>query len=179
MAFYLDILTSFMIYTTVVIVIEVSILRQFTASTSGLVISNVLQLLVFLQWAVRMFSEVRDKLSSVKQVSIYKWYLFSVKWFDIDFQLKIKVSYYGNSVPQESPHIVEQNRPPTGWPMTGNIKFENIVLRYQDYGVDVLKDITINIKAKEKIGMFYLILLANNKHMTFLFCVKNLHSENF
>ncbi len=79
MAFYLDILTSFMIYTTVVIVIEVSILRQFTASTSGLVISNVLQLLVFLQWAVRMFSEVRDKLSSVKQVSIYKWYLFSVK----------------------------------------------------------------------------------------------------
>jgi len=72
MAFYLDILTSFMIYTTVVIVIEVSILRQFTASTSGLVISNVLQLLVFLQWAVRMFSEVRDKLSSVKQVSIYK-----------------------------------------------------------------------------------------------------------
>jgi len=68
-----------MIYTTVVIVIEVSILRQFTASTSGLVISNVLQLLVFLQWAVRMFSEVRDKLSSVKQVSIYKWYLFSVK----------------------------------------------------------------------------------------------------
>lgn len=79
MAFYLDILTSFMIYTTVVIVIEVSILRQFTASTSGLVISNVLQLLLFLQWAVRMFSEVRDKMSSVKQVSIYKWYLFSVK----------------------------------------------------------------------------------------------------
>jgi ABC-type multidrug transport system fused ATPase/permease subunit len=74
---------------------------------------------------------------------------------------------------------VEQNRPPTGWPMTGNIKFENIVLRYQDYGVDVLKDITMNIKAKEKIGMLYLILLARNKHMTFLFCVKNLHSENF
>jgi len=50
---------------------------------------------------------------------------------------------------------VEDNRPPAGWPTTGNIKFENIVLRYQDYGVDVLKDITINIKAKEKIGILY------------------------
>ena len=65
----MDILTSFMIYTTVIIVIEYSIMRQYSASTSGLVISNVLQLLVFLQWAVRMFSEVREKLSSVKQVN--------------------------------------------------------------------------------------------------------------
>jgi hypothetical protein len=64
----LDILTSFMIYTTVIIVIEYAIQRQYSASTSGLVISNVLQLLVFLQWAVRMFSEVREKLASVKQV---------------------------------------------------------------------------------------------------------------
>jgi hypothetical protein len=57
-----------MIYTTVIIVIEYAIQRQYSASTSGLVISNVLQLLVFLQWAVRMFSEVREKLASVKQV---------------------------------------------------------------------------------------------------------------
>ncbi len=64
----MDILTSFMIYTTVIIVIEYAIQRQYSASTSGLVISNVLQLLVFLQWAVRMFSEVREKLASVKQV---------------------------------------------------------------------------------------------------------------
>ena len=69
MAFYLDILTSFMIYTTVIVVIEFSIQRAFTASTSGLVISNILQLLVFLQWAVRMFSEVREKMTSVKQVN--------------------------------------------------------------------------------------------------------------
>ncbi len=30
---------------------------------------------------------------------------------------------------------------------------QNIVRRYQDFGVDVLKDITINIKAIEKIGI--------------------------
>jgi ABC-type multidrug transport system fused ATPase/permease subunit len=130
LAFYLDILTSFMIYTTVIIVIEMSLQKQYTASTSGLVISNVLQLLVFLQWAIRMFSEVREKLSSVKQVS-----------------------YYGNSVQQESPAIIDSNRPPNGWPNTGNIKFSNVILRYQEYGVDVLKNVTINIKPKEKIGI--------------------------
>ncbi len=70
MAFYLDILTSFMIYSTVVIVIEYSLMKAYSASTCGLVISNVLQLLVFLQWAVRMFSEVREKMSSVKQVKL-------------------------------------------------------------------------------------------------------------
>jgi ABC-type multidrug transport system fused ATPase/permease subunit len=130
LAFYLDILTSFMIYTTVIIVIEMSLQKQYTASTSGLVISNVLQLLVFLQWTIRMFSEVREKLSSVKQVS-----------------------YYGNSVQQESPAIIDSNRPPNGWPNTGNIKFSNVILRYQEYGVDVLKNVTINIKPKEKIGI--------------------------
>ena len=57
-----------MIYTTVIIVIEYALLKEYSASTSGLVISNVLQLLVFLQWTIRMFSEVREKLSSVKQV---------------------------------------------------------------------------------------------------------------
>ena len=119
-----------MIYTTVIIVIEMSLQKQYTASTSGLVISNVLQLLVFLQWAIRMFSEVREKLSSVKQVS-----------------------YYGNSVQQESPAIIDSNRPPNGWPNTGNIKFSNVILRYQEYGVDVLKNVTINIKPKEKIGI--------------------------
>jgi len=130
LAFYLDILTSFMIYTTVVIVIELSLQKEYTASTCGLVISNVLQLLVFLQWAVRMFSEVREKLASVKQVS-----------------------YYGNSVQQESPAIVHDQRPPQGWPNKGDIKFANVVLRYQEYGVDVLKNVTISIKQKEKIGI--------------------------
>ena len=69
LAFYLDILTSFMIYTVVIIVVVLS--ANYTASAAGLVISNVLQLLVFLQWTVRMFGEVREKLTSVKQIAYY------------------------------------------------------------------------------------------------------------
>lgn len=127
-AFYLDILTSFIIYCTVIVV--VCLIDQYPASTSGLVLSNVLQLLVFLQWAVRMFAEVREKLTSVKQVT-----------------------YYGNEVKQEPPTIIESNRPPKNWPQHGNIRFEKVVLKYQEFGVAVLKGVTLNIKPKEKIGI--------------------------
>jgi ABC-type multidrug transport system fused ATPase/permease subunit len=127
-AFYLDILVSLIIYCTVVVVVELR--NEYPAATSGLVLSNVLQLLVFLQWTVRMFGEVIDKLGSVKQVS-----------------------YYGNCVEQEPPHIIENNRPPPNWPARGNIKFSNIVLKYHEFGVAVLKSVSINIKAKEKVGI--------------------------
>ena len=63
------------------------------------------------------------------------------------------MSYYGNSVEQEALPIIKDCRPPTSWPAAGNIKFSNVVLRYQEFGVDVLKNITINIKQKEKIGI--------------------------
>jgi ABC-type multidrug transport system fused ATPase/permease subunit len=124
----LDVLVSLIIYCTVVVVVELR--NEYPAATSGLVLSNVLQLLVFLQWTVRMFGEVIDKLGSVKQVS-----------------------YYGNCVEQEPPHIIENNRPPPNWPARGNIKFSNIVLKYHEFGVAVLKSVSINIKAKEKVGI--------------------------
>lgn len=127
-AFYIDILVSFVIYTTIVVVVELR--KEYPAATAGLVISNVLQLLVFLQWTIRMIGEMRDKLASVKQVS-----------------------YYGNSIEQEPPHIIESNRPPEDWPSRGNIHFSKIVLKYHELGVAVLKSVSLNIKPREKVGI--------------------------
>jgi ABC-type multidrug transport system fused ATPase/permease subunit len=118
-----------MIYATVVIIVELS-QKPYLAPTCGLVLSNVLQLLVFLQWAVRMAGEVREKLTSIRQVS-----------------------YYGNAVKLEALPIIDNNRPPKDWPSEGNISFKNVVLKYQESGVAVLKNISINIKPKEKIGI--------------------------
>ena len=128
LAFYLDILTSFIIYFTVIVVIELK--NDYPVSTSGLVISNVLQLLVFLQWAVRMFGDVREKMTSVKQVS-----------------------YYGNSVEQEPFMLTDLTPLPKDWPQNGRITFSNVVLKYQKLGVDVLKSVSVNIKPREKIGI--------------------------
>lgn len=141
LAFYFDILTSFIIYCTVVVVVELR--NEYPAATSGLVLSNVLQLLVFLQWTVRMFGDVIEKMTSIKQIS-----------------------YYGNAVTQEPhPESLEDSKSkkekvsqastasPKDWPKNGNIQFSNVVLKYQDLGVAVLKDVSINIKSKEKIGI--------------------------
>jgi ABC-type multidrug transport system fused ATPase/permease subunit len=121
-------MTSFMIYTAVIVVIET--MKEYPASTSGLVLSNVLQLLVFLQWAVRMFGEVREHLGSIRQVI-----------------------YYGNAVQAEAPPIIEDKRPPEDWPKSGGIKFSNVVLKYQDGAEPVLKGVNVNIKPREKIGI--------------------------
>jgi ABC-type multidrug transport system fused ATPase/permease subunit len=77
-----------------------------------------------------MFGDVREKLTSVKQVT-----------------------YYGNEVKQEPPSIIDTNRPPANWPPEGNIKFDHVVLKYQEFGVAVLKDISLNIRKHEKIGI--------------------------
>ena len=64
----MDILTSLIIYTTVIVAVEYSLKKEYAAPVVGLVLSNVLQLLVFLQWTVKMISEVKEKLASVRQV---------------------------------------------------------------------------------------------------------------
>ncbi len=121
-------LISLVIYTAVVVVVETS--DRYPASTSGLVVSSVLQLLVIFQWTFRMFGEMKEKSTSIKQVT-----------------------YYGNCVKQEAAHVIESARPAKEWPQRGGIKFNNVVLKYQDFGVCVLKGVTLNIKPNEKIGI--------------------------
>jgi ABC-type multidrug transport system fused ATPase/permease subunit len=77
-----------------------------------------------------MIGEVREKMTSIRQVT-----------------------YYGNAVKLEALPIIDNNRPPENWPTEGNIKFKEVVLKYQEFGVAVLKGVNINIKPKEKIGI--------------------------
>ncbi|WAQ99709.1 MRP1-like protein [Mya arenaria] len=49
--------------------------------------------------------------------------------------------------------IVESNRPPTGWPHTGNVTFKHFSTRYRD-GLDlVVKGISCQIKGGERVGI--------------------------
>ncbi len=128
LAFYLDVLTSFIIYCVVICIVE--LVDKYDPSTTGLVLTHVLSLLVYLQWSIRMFGDVHEKMASIKQVT-----------------------YYGNCVKQEAPAVIQTNRPPADWPQKGHIQFQEVRLRYQEFGVDVLKNVTIEIKPKEKIGI--------------------------
>lgn len=59
---------------------------------------------------------------------------------------------YGN-LPSEADLIVEGNRPANTWPASGEIHFKNYSTRYRE-GLDpVLKEINLDIKPAEKIGI--------------------------
>jgi ATP-binding cassette subfamily C (CFTR/MRP) protein 1 len=57
------------------------------------------------------------------------------------------------ALPSEAPEIVSKKRPPISWPSQGAVSFENFSARYRP-GLDlVLKNITLDIKPHEKIGV--------------------------
>ncbi|KAI3651736.1 hypothetical protein MP228_003039 [Amoeboaphelidium protococcarum] len=128
-ALNLDLLSSLFVYFTALCCVLFRNTPEMP-STTGLALSNALQMLVFLQWSVRMIGEVIGKMSSVGQID-----------------------YYGNNVAPEAPANIPDKKPADEWPQQGLIKFENIGLKYSEFGVKVLKNISFNIYPTEKIGI--------------------------
>ncbi|VAH36669.1 unnamed protein product [Triticum turgidum subsp. durum] len=56
-------------------------------------------------------------------------------------------------LPSEAPPVIEDNRPPPGWPSSGIIKFEDVVLRYRPELPPVLHGISFIINGSEKVGI--------------------------
>jgi len=53
----------------------------------------------------------------------------------------------------EAPPIIEDRQPKSSWPEEGAIKFENVDVRYREGLPLVLKNISLDIKPEEKIGI--------------------------
>ncbi|ANB14688.1 ATP-binding cassette glutathione S-conjugate transporter YCF1 [Sugiyamaella lignohabitans] len=58
-----------------------------------------------------------------------------------------------HALKSEAPEIVENNRPPAYWPSEGRITFDKFSTRYKEGMKLVLKDINLDIKPREKIGV--------------------------
>lgn len=54
-------------------------------------------------------------------------------------------------IPQEAPSVVEDNRPPMSWPANGEIKFDDVSMKYRDDLPPVLKNVTFTAKPGEKV----------------------------
>lgn len=100
-----------------------------TAGMIGLSLSYALQITQTLNWIVRMTVEVETNIVSVERIKEYS-------------ELK-----------SEAPLVIESNRPPKEWPVAGEIKFEHYYTRYREDLDYVLKDINLEIKPREKIGI--------------------------
>lgn len=110
-------------------IISVSSGSGLSAGLVGLAMSYALQITQSLNWIVRQTVEVETNIVSVERVLEYA------------------------RLPSEAPEVIHRNRPPISWPASGAVNFNNYSTRYRE-GLDlVLKNISLDIKAHEKIGV--------------------------
>lgn len=99
------------------------------ASTMGLLLSYALNITSLLTAVLRLASMAENSFNAVERVGTY-----------ID-------------LPSEGPAIVEDNRPPLGWPSSGSIQFVDVVLRYRPELPPVLHGISFMIPPSHKVGI--------------------------
>ncbi|CAH0022950.1 unnamed protein product [Clonostachys rhizophaga] len=95
----------------------------------GLAMSYALQITTALNWIVRQTVEVETNIVAVERVLEY------------------------SALTPEAPEIIPNRRPPVAWPARGDLDFVNYSTRYRE-GLDlVLKNVNLDIKSHEKIGV--------------------------
>ncbi|KAL8939767.1 MAG: hypothetical protein Q9216_003181 [Gyalolechia sp. 2 TL-2023] len=100
-----------------------------SAGMVGLAMSYALQITQSLNWIVRQTVEVETNIVSVERVLEYA------------------------RLPSEAPERISKNKPKIGWPAHGAVDVRNYSTRYRP-GLDlVLKNVNLDIKAREKIGV--------------------------
>ncbi|RMZ91424.1 hypothetical protein DV736_g1341, partial [Chaetothyriales sp. CBS 134916] len=100
-----------------------------SAGMVGLAMSYALQITQSLNWIVRQTVEVETNIVSVERVLEYA------------------------NLPSEAAEVIFKKRPNIGWPAHGQVSFNNYSTRYREGLDDVLKNINISIKSREKIGV--------------------------
>lgn len=110
-------------------IISVATGSRLSAGMVGLAMSYALQITQSLNWIVRQTVEVETNIVSVERVLEY------------------------THLPSEAPEVIFKNRPQISWPSQGGVVFKNYSTRYRQ-GLDlVLKDVNLDIKPCEKIGV--------------------------
>ncbi|KAG7444271.1 metal resistance protein YCF1 [Guyanagaster necrorhizus] len=99
------------------------------AGLVGLVLSYALNATSSLNWVVRSASEVEQNIVSVERI------------------------LHQSEVAPEAPHELPDSKPDVPWPSKGEVEFSHYSTRYRPDLDLVLKDITMTIKPKEKIGV--------------------------
>lgn len=64
-----------------------------------------------------------------------------------------RIEYYAKDIEQEAPHRDPGNKPEASWPKEGRVQLRDVVLSYRPGLPAVLKGLSMDIKAGEKIGI--------------------------
>ncbi|XP_032473157.1 canalicular multispecific organic anion transporter 2 isoform X5 [Phocoena sinus] len=95
----------------------------------GLSVSYALQVTLALNWMIRTLSDLESNIVAVERVKGY------------------------SKTETEAPWVVEGSRPPAGWPLQGEVEFRNYSVRYRPGLELVLKDLSLQVRGGEKVGI--------------------------
>ncbi|KJZ73976.1 hypothetical protein HIM_06644 [Hirsutella minnesotensis 3608] len=104
-------------------------LGKVDAGAAGISLSYAMNFTENLLWLVRLYGMNEQNMNSMERVKEY-----------LDLE-------------QEAAPINEDFRPPPSWPEKGNVEFVNYSTRYREQLDPVLRDISLKIQAKEKVGI--------------------------
>uniref|UniRef100_V5G0E4 Putative multidrug resistance-associated protein lethal(2)03659 n=2 Tax=Anoplophora glabripennis TaxID=217634 RepID=V5G0E4_ANOGL len=115
------------IYLCLVIVSILFIESEIFGGNVGLALTQSIGLTGMFQWGMRQWSELENQMTSVERIQEY------------------------TNINPEIDTVAKD--PPKFWPEAGGIKFIKLCLKYSPDEPDVLKDLTFEIKPKEKVGI--------------------------
>ncbi|RXW24280.1 hypothetical protein EST38_g1589 [Candolleomyces aberdarensis] len=137
------------------IVAMLAVGTRFTISPAetGLVLSYILSVQQAFGWLIRQTAEVENNMNSVE-----------------------RMDYYAKGIEQEARHEIPEKKPPSSWPDQGRVELRNIFLSYRPGLPPVLKGISMNVKAGEKIGIVGRTGAGKSSIMTALYRLVELSS---
>ncbi|KAM9584296.1 multidrug resistance-associated protein 1 [Trichechus inunguis] len=103
--------------------------HSLSAGLVGLSVSYSLQVTTYLNWLVRMSSEMETNIVAVERLKEY------------------------SETEKEAPWQMEEMAPPSSWPQVGRVEFRDYSLRYREDLDLVLKHINVTIEGGEKVGI--------------------------
>nr|XP_039260711.1 multidrug resistance-associated protein 4-like isoform X5 [Styela clava] len=125
----LDLITATFVSTVAFFSVISASLLNLNPGEIGLILTYTASLVSQFQWGVRQSAEVENLMTSVERVQ----------------------QYY--RIPPEAADENPDNKPPKSWPPYAAIDFKSVSFSYYKDGPDVLQNIDLEIRAKEKIGV--------------------------
>ncbi|CAN6646908.1 oligomycin resistance ATP-dependent permease Yor1p [Trichomonascus vanleenenianus] len=116
----------------VVVMLCVTGQMNINPSSVGLVLSSLLQIIMMMSLMVREMATVENNMNSVE-----------------------RLYHYANDIDQEKPHYLPEDKQleQTQWPQQGAIKLRDVTMSYRPGLPAVLKNVSLDIKPGEKVGI--------------------------
>lgn len=122
----LDAIGNILVFTTALLVVTSRF--DVSPSISGLVLSYILAIVQMIQFTVRQLAEMENAMNATE-----------------------RIHYYGNELDEEPPlHLADL---PSSWPQHGEIRFDEVQMRYREGLPLVLQGLNMTIAGGERIGI--------------------------